>query len=384
MDLPLRERQSGAWARVADAFGWWKRELQWLVPQSLVDALASYPRLLSLQVQPEGFGASVTYHTLSGDVRTAIDEGVFENFRAVETLTRIRKTHGSLIVARIVVPQSQCLVLERTIPDVALPHIDEIMALELERKTPFDKAAIFAAPIIARPEPGRADRHVRHVVVKRSQLTPLIEALRESHIPLADVGLATQTGQIESVALLTHIDTGPKPVDRVLLRLVAWLAVALLGVLIIWSAMSFWRQHEALQQLEAEVAGAKKTAVALRQERSRRDDLVARIAALHRRKAQDPSMIGIWEEITRLLPDTSWLSELRREEGALVLDGHSRAAADLIGLLSRWALAARVEFLSPVIRDPQNGMERFKIKVQLRDTKAAKASVQRSAVEVTE
>lgn len=363
--------------RIASALAWWKRELAGLVPRPIVGALECPPRLLSLEVQPTGFRSRVTYHSLSGGVTRAFDEREFDGVAAVEVLRALRKTHGQLLAARILLPESQCLVLARTVPAPALEHVDEIMALELERKAPFQRDAIFAAPIVESAGIRRDDYRVRFVVVKRTRLAPIVEALRAASIPLVGTYFVCDDRSLP-VALLGSHRSGPEPVADRMKRLSSWLGVAVVALLSMWLALYHWRQAEVLVKLEAEVSDLKRAALAARQLQSQREQSVERVARIYARKSQQPTTIAIWEEITRTLPDTAWVSEFRLEDGALTLDGYSRSAADLIGILSRWSLAARVEFMSPVVRDPQSGMERFRIRVQLKDRGQEGSETQRA------
>jgi general secretion pathway protein L len=74
-----------------------------------------------------------------------------------------------------------------------------------------------------------------------------------------------------------------------------------------------------------------------------------------------PAMVQVLEELTRALPDSTFLSRVQIEDGEVNLHGRSQAASELIAILEQLALLEGVRFASPVTRDAASGGERFHI-----------------------
>jgi general secretion pathway protein L len=153
--------------------------------------------------------------------------------------------------------------------------------------------------------------------------------------------------------------------QRISLSLVATallLAVAVLG-------SKYHRQQAVLDALQAEVAAstAKVKGVQGMMDRLRQEQaLLVRL----REKRENPGLLDIWEEATRILPTHTWLSELRLSETSnerhVVMTGLSAAAASLVGLLDRSTLFTEASLVGPVTVDPVEGKERFIIQAKLR------------------
>ena len=104
------------------------------------------------------------------------------------------------------------------------------------------------------------------------------------------------------------------------------------------------------------------------------DKLEAERAGVMRLRSQKnaPGVLDAWEEVTRVLPSHSWLTELRltdlpgAQEQQLVITGVSPAAASLVGLIDRSALFREAALTAPISIDPTEGKERFAIQAKLR------------------
>jgi general secretion pathway protein L len=70
-------------------------------------------------------------------------------------------------------------------------------------------------------------------------------------------------------------------------------------------------------------------------------------------------------EVTRVLPDHTWLTELSWQDGDLRLVGYSQQPTSLIALLEDSELFGGARFGAPVTTDPRVGLERFNIEVGL-------------------
>jgi general secretion pathway protein L len=72
-----------------------------------------------------------------------------------------------------------------------------------------------------------------------------------------------------------------------------------------------------------------------------------------------------WEELTALLPDSAWITELRIVDGDASIDGFASSASDLIGILSKSQRLTDPEFSAPVLKVSERNVERFQIRMKL-------------------
>jgi general secretion pathway protein L len=165
-----------------------------------------------------------------------------------------------------------------------------------------------------------------------------------------------------------------------LLRRLIWggiLSALVLSVVV--SALTYWRQQSLLDELDARIAAARPKAQHVRAIVDKLEQQRQITLQLRSRKTDGAGLLDIWEEVTRVLPADSWLTELRLSEGAdhrereITMTGLSAAAASLVGLIDQSRLFTDASLTAPVTIDPTEGHERFALRARL------SSSLQKSA-----
>jgi general secretion pathway protein L len=91
------------------------------------------------------------------------------------------------------------------------------------------------------------------------------------------------------------------------------------------------------------------------------------VETLTKSKRETPQIVEIWEELTKILPDDTWLTDLSVDGSVIKMTGFARkSAASLVALLETSKLFSEPSFLSPVVRVPGQSGERFEIQFRLR------------------
>ena len=63
-------------------------------------------------------------------------------------------------------------------------------------------------------------------------------------------------------------------------------------------------------------------------------------------------VVKAWEELSRILPDTAFLTDLTIKDERVEIAGFSEKPATLIGSIEASALFQRAQFTSPVVKVP--------------------------------
>ena len=71
--------------------------------------------------------------------------------------------------------------------------------------------------------------------------------------------------------------------------------------------------------------------------------------------------IDALEELSRVIPDGTWLNGLQFNNRRIIIQGQSPSASSLIQRIEASAFFQNVSFVSPVTKDTANGLERFQI-----------------------
>jgi Tfp pilus assembly protein PilN len=77
----------------------------------------------------------------------------------------------------------------------------------------------------------------------------------------------------------------------------------------------------------------------------------------------------IWEELARLVPTTTFLTEVEVGSRFVQLSGLSASAPELIKILEGSVLLQDVSFAGPIVLDAAAGKERFTLRASLRQVR---------------
>ncbi|QND46480.1 pilus assembly protein PilN (plasmid) [Rhizobium lusitanum] len=204
-----------------------------------------------------------------------------------------------------------------------------------------------------------------YAVVRKSILDPIIAAIGGAGHAVSAIALDTE-GEPEFVskASLKSMYTLPRRV-----RLRRQLSGGVLGAAIILSVATFahayLRNASAISRL-AELTDTKQTqALAVRKKLERRQLEQKLLQAARAGKAESIPVTMIWEELTRILPDSTWLTDMSIREDQVTIAGFSNSAADLIAILGASPLLSNPSFASQVLRTPGQEGERFSIQMRI-------------------
>ena len=96
--------------------------------------------------------------------------------------------------------------------------------------------------------------------------------------------------------------------------------------------------------------------------------LETRAAVLDNLRATNWQELRLLEELTKVLPEGTWLQELHINEDTVEIYGYSKAAADLVPPLENSPYFTQVEFTAPITRNNQN-QEIFRIRMRLKQAR---------------
>lgn len=262
-------------------------------------------------------------------------------------------------------------------PAGAVSRLDDIVALDIEKATPFSRqSSLWKWRIVER---GGGEVDVETVILRRDLVLSALSLASRQGLVVGEI-VCDVPGGSGSLSLM-RLET---PADRSRIR---WRRVnaGLAAVLLLLAAgnagLAFWQRGVALEEVTARLEDAKTRAIRLR--RAQADaiaDFDASVALL-REKAQTPSVNAVWEALSRTLPETVFLSALEISGKTGRISGFATSAAPLIELLEGQDLLSDVAFASPVMINPDDRLERFDITFRLRPGRRDLAAVSAPAGE---
>lgn len=253
--------------------------------------------------------------------------------------------------------------LERQISPVRLPkhHLRNIAELDIENSTPLDARSVsILAQEITRPgEP------MFYAAVKTEKVRLAVRAA-------AAVGLSVRHIVLRNDNRVYRLDhdkvmqvTGSAP-PRFGFRAVASFLLAL--VVALFSAgvgQSYWRLNAALDRVEAQKELLQEEVHELGKRAAVRRENAERVARLRSEYNERATITDLLEEITRVVPDSAWLSDLEIKGSEVRMTGMARSASSLIAGLDSSRFLENPRFVGQIVRDTRTRKERFTIVVSL-------------------
>jgi general secretion pathway protein L len=123
--------------------------------------------------------------------------------------------------------------------------------------------------------------------------------------------------------------------------------------------------------LDRELRRLEASAQQFRRQNQETRTLDTRAVVLEDLRAGNWRKLRLLAQLTKLLPDGTWLQELQINEDTVEISGSSNRAADLVPPLENSPYFTQVEFTAPITRDNQN-KEIFRIRMRLKQTAARK------------
>jgi general secretion pathway protein L len=247
---------------------------------------------------------------------------------------------------------------ELDLPAAAEDNLDDAIGFQLDRLTPFDPQAVVLRSGLVSRDPGARKIRAWFAVTPAQRVEPLLAALRDLRPEPAQPARRPEDAAAP-LRLGYRLSARRRPAVGV--------ALALLNIaLLVGAASLHWQNREerlaaverALVEVRRDAAEASELADAL--ERSH-----AEVLALRERKLAYPIFTAVLDELTRRMPDDTYLQRLEVRDGRVRLFGISAAASNLIGRLEESPLLESVRFESSVTRDAASGRERFSIVADL-------------------
>lgn len=355
---PLRRlRQRYEKSGLAQFLTWWRAELVAALPPAWREWLFVERPLIAVAPVAEGWRVQ---RMRAGQVD--VEETVAADRELLgQCSERLRPDDERPPRHILLLPAERTLRRRLTLPLAAEEHLASVLAFEMDRQTPFRADQIYFDHRILKRDQAARTMVVELLAVPRGVLDQLLQALGNFALDAADVASA---GAPAGFNLLPQ-ERRARRVDK-RLRLNTILAVSAFALfwLVMWQSLAL--REQAIERLNEEMAvtstAAKQSAELKRQLR----DAIEGANFLAKKKAEQAVVVDVLAEVTRLVPDGTWLERLSFVGNQIQLQGQSERADKLIGILTDSRCLEKPQFQGIIQPDGATGKERFSLVADLK------------------
>ena len=342
---------------LTSVLSWWGAELAGLLPRALTRGaqLALPNRLISIEdgglrfVGPNG----------------AASDDLFTTAEAVEQLAREKGRSSFRIGLRL--PYRACFSRRVELPSGAVRDFPRLLALDLERATPFKPRDIRSAHFIEDEQRTPGKTAIRQLIAKRSSADGIVSAMHEAGLTVTRIDCWSPDGQTAMPVNFLEVATDASAQRRGWFWPVALTASA--AAIAAFGGNMFLERHDgALAELKAENTKLLKVIKAHRDADAVFQAQQTEVRSFAQVLTSAPSKAMAIEELTRLLPDTARVTDLKLEGNTVDISGIAQSAIGLVPILERSTYFVDATSTAPVMFDQREGKERFSIRVRIRNS----------------
>lgn len=274
-------------------------------------------------------------------------------------------------------PATQVLRRSLRLPGAARDRLRAVVGYEIDRQTPFESSQV-SYDVRELGVAGEGLLQVELVAWPLRQLDDWRVQVGEWADALAGVDALDAQGATLQVNLLplSQRQVRPDPMRRWNLLL----ALAALVMLVLAAAQLLDNRRAAADALRAEVERSARSARGVASERTQLQALLDGAAFLEKQRSQHAGTVEVWTELTRRLPDGTYLEKLAIENNSLQLIGLSREASQLVQLLQDAPQWRKVNLTGVLQADGAgSGRDRFTLTAELQPVAATVAPSKEAA-----
>jgi general secretion pathway protein L len=351
-----------AWRQRLESFWrWWAGELAQMVPERFA-AFGGATRVPQVAVdgdqlvlvEPKAAGVAQETVTIPQDPPQA--RGAVR-----QMLERAGEARGR---ARLVLAKSEALVRRTTMPAATEENLAQVLSFEMDRLTPFRSEEVYFDHRVVGRDSAAATLVVLVAAARRDIVDSRVDLLRALGVTVEGVGVADDAAHGGGLNLMPPELRGQRETqqERTVKRVLLAAAGVLLLAVLLYPPYAKREAIKALHPIEGRAQAEAQATSKLAQELER---LVDEYNFLLAKKHGTPPALAYVEEISRLLPDNTWVQQLELKIAGkareLVITGETASSSKLIEILEQSTLLRNASPRGTVTRGSQPGSERFAI-----------------------
>ncbi len=352
--------QIAGWLRISPAgkfFKWWIEELRLAMPASWQQRLQYALRRVTLLLNGDALEIGVDKNrSLKNLLTLSLTQDASLRKQQIEDLL---EEHELQEAPRfLLLPSDSVLNTEMRLPAAAEPNLAQVLTFEMDRQTPFRAADVYFDWKVLEREAESGQIRLDLHVVPRADVDDTLKTISSWNIPLGGVDIL-QGSRTLGLNLLPADQRSRAVNQKGRLNLVLGGACAILLALVMTQSLSL-RSHQ-VTELEQAISEVQGEARAVMQIKQRIEDSSEAAGFLAKKRAETPLSIAVLADITRILPDDTFLDRLVISKSSVQMQGKSQNAQQLIELVNESPLLDEAAFRGSTRLDARSGLEIFEV-----------------------
>lgn len=359
--------------RLRDFFVWWGSELVDILPAWMAEAAVAPGPANTICVDRDGLRLLAEHSAKSGEAKGLVEKQPCLTAQQISARLAREGNAKTPLTVGIRIPYSFCFSRTVELPLAAEKDFARLLAVDMERATPFRSSEVFSAFAAAPGSAAGAGKiAIRQLIVKRTLLTTALAELEASGLRIELVDCWDEAGHAPLNLDFRDSAVARAPKGRSLARPI--LAAAGLAV-----ALAVAGGYETLFRLNGVLAGLQAQADELRVRKASHRAAVeaankakATLTALETLMATPPKKLAVIDELTQILPDSAWVNDLRITADGVELNGFAQSTVALLPALEKSTQFVDASSSAAVTFDAREDKERFSLRVRYKASTAEK------------
>ncbi len=342
---------------------WWLGELSAMVPRVLSGASKT---TMERRVLVEISGSHVTFLRVAagkvaeaGRLDMASVDAAGQKLAFQSELNKIVRQNAEIALC---LPPEQVLRKKLSLPLAAEENLRQVITFEMDRHTPFKAELVY----------------FDYQLVRRDkQLEVLLVVAQRAVVDEPLCKLAAWGAQVTAVLVADDVtDDIPYNLlpdgqrqegkDARLSHLNTVLASGAVVLFCIALALPIWQKREAVLTLNPLLDKAHQQAVVAEDLRHQMEALMAEYNYLLDKKRESPPVVAVLEDVTRILPDDTWVQQFDLKGSEMLIQGETASSPKLVGLFEQAKTLHDANFRAPLTKGQGANSERFQLAAKTR------------------
>lgn len=264
----------------------------------------------------------------------------------------------------ITLPPDRILRKVVVLPVAAKENLQQVLQFQMDQHTPFTANLVYFSHRVVGHDFERGQLSVELCVTPRNAVDAAIRVLGVEGASVKAVFAQESVSEVPPINLLPGL--GSKNISSLRSGANPWLGLLVVLLVLAAGIVPVVIKREAVIQM---LPWAEKGRLAAEAVDATRRDLEARVDQhnfLLEKRQMVPTVIQILEELTRILPDDTWVQILDVKGKELQIQGETASSVRLVGLFEQSSIFRDASFRSPLTKGQISGTERYQLAVQIR------------------